>query len=273
MTALEDFTLVGSLLPLWLVVALGGLLLPLLARCCPCGPRFEPKVGMHSLIAALRRVYVCVCSQVLLRPDGLSLSSELAGGVTYSRRLEEAPPAGTVSAPPQGIGASIAANGGGGGGGSGGGGGGGGGCGGGGGSSSGSGVGVGGATPWPPLFLTPQTASSETLLSVLWPSVLTLMEKRPPPYAHVAVHGSPTPVEQLDGAEYTLCLQHMDERVLVLLAFPGKKGMKPNDAPAALLRTLSDGLSCDKLAEGSLRSKHAPTLSWWSALLGGIKSA
>lgn len=144
---------------------------------------------------------------------------------------------------------------------------------------TGGGVAGGEAAPWPALFMTTaEGAPTEAMLCALWPSVLALMrEKSALLQAHLPVHGGAgavlMPESQAGGgqpAEYTIWIQHTDERILVLLACAGKR--KPSDAAAhILLGALSEGLIPEKLAAGSLRSRHTQALPWWTALLRALR--
>ena len=168
---------------------------------------------------------------LMLRPEDLSLHVEPGGGgVVYSRRMDEAPPAGRRGDTNLRDGPHA-------------------------------------TPPWPTLFLTPNTAATDRVLHSLWPAVYRILgDKTAPLRSRVPVHGA----AQLDGLDYTLSMQYMDERVVVLLASPGRR--KPSDAPpgAGLLKALAAGISQEKLAEGSLRHKHKASLPWWDQLANQV---
>ena len=171
---------------------------------------------------------------VLAKPTGLHLVSDAVRG-TYSRRPEEAP----VGDTPR--------------------------------HASGSASGV--PQPWPTLFVAPRNANADTMLRALWPTVAALLEKHAKTLRSpgMPVH-SVVSVDELNGAEHSFWLQHTDERVVVLLAFAGKK--RTDDAGAStLLQTLDQGLRHDKLIEGSLREEQQPgSTAWWRLLLGGRRA-
>jgi hypothetical protein len=128
------------------------------------------------------------------------------------------------------------------------------------------------ALPWPTLYLAPPSAAGEATLCALWPQVLGMMGSNGAILrAHLPVYADPKPVAGLDGSpEYTVWVQLVDERVVAVLACPGKR--KAADAPvAALLKGLTEGLCHARLAVGALRSQHAKALPWWSALLQALQ--
>ena len=172
---------------------------------------------------------------VLVKPSGLHLVSDAAHG-TYSRRAEEAG---------VGEGSNRAVS-----------------------SSDKSRV----PQPWPSLFVAPRNANADTMLRAVWPTVASLIDKSS---KALKTPGTPVPVvcsvDELNSTEHSFWLQHTDERVLVLLAFAGKK--RANDAGVrGLLEALDGGLRHDMLIEGSLREAQQSRNPWWSALLGGRRS-
>ena len=124
---------------------------------------------------------------------------------------------------------------------------------------------------WPLLFSALSGSTAETSVGTLWPAIYTALEERRALLrAYGAVHVPARPVAELGGGEHSFWLLYLDDRVLLVLAFVGKR--PANDtAVSALLHALSSGLGQDKLIEGSFRDcsqDEAPTDgSWWSMLL------
>ena len=112
------------------------------------------------------------------------------------------------------------------------------------------------STPWPPVFLAPRTAKTETTLRDLWPSIASaLAERRPQQKAVASVHAA-----ERAGVEHTFWILPLDRRVVALVVCTGSR-RRLNEAPIAdLLKLLATHLSQGQLVEGSL---HETQQSWW----------
>jgi len=150
----------------------------------------------------------------------------------------------------------------------------------GGGGGSGSGGSAAAAEPWPVLFSTSAMTSSLLTLRSLWPTIRSAIDERRAPlklHGTSCIHGAvtlgPRVIAELAGAEHTLWLLPIDERVLVVLALSGRRGAS-DAAVTSVLDMLATGLNHDQLIAGSMRGYQggvrggrSSTGSWWDKLL------
>ena len=110
----------------------------------------------------------------------------------------------------------------------------------------------------------PRNAGTADTLLGLWPTIYSHMEERGALLkVHFAVHCQVSNVAELGGNDLSFWMQQTDQRVVILLAFVGKR--RANDAPVeTLLKTLHTGLSHD--LQSSMRGYpgREARSSWWS---------
>ena len=99
---------------------------------------------------------------------------------------------------------------------------------------------------WPVLCTVPTGATAEIMLHAILPAVLARLQEQP--RANIDAEPFCMP-HAIDGAEYTLWWQYIDERVLLLLAVTGRSKMfdPHNGQVATLLKDISRDLMHDRI--------------------------
>ena len=120
-----------------------------------------------------------------------------------------------------------------------------------------------GPTPWPILFASPPSTAAQAL-QLLWPALEKELEERK---ASMRANSGVcyVPPRVVAGGEHCFWLLQLDERVVLVVAFAGKRSAT-EAATNALLRTLIAGVGHQKVVEGSLQRDSLST-GWWGALL------